>query len=525
MAELEEKFTTPAPMDLDLERERVRVINYSIAKGAPIINAPSIAKYRPTPFQRTYRDHPDAFIMDCIAWEPHQGPAPYQLEIAAELPKEHRVAVRGPHTLGKTSLAAWLVHWFALTRDGTDWKCPTTAGAWRQLIKYLWPEIHKWARRLNWNVIGRQPYSHDELLQMSLKLSTGEAFAVASSNHDLIEGAHADSLFYLFDESKAIPISTFDAAEGAFAGGDGNGVETFALAISTPGEPAGRFYDIHRHRVGFEDWFTRHVTRDEAIESGRMSRKWADQRLRQWTENSALYQNRVLGEFYASDEDGVIPLGWVELANARWHEVMDNGGVHDIPFTCLGADIAERGDAKTILALRFGNVVEKLREYEKAELMATAGRVIGVLRARGGYGVIDGIGIGAGVVSRVKEEKLSGVSFIAGAKCTGKDRSGEQGFVNLRSAAWYNMREMLDPESGDDVALPPDDDLTGDLTAPKYQVKSGAKIAVESKGETVEGGKGVSERLGRSTDKGDAVVMAFCPKKWIASEGAVWIAV
>ena len=49
--------------------------------------------------------------------------------------------------------------WFALTRDaaGIDWKCVTTAGAWRQLEYYLWPEIHKWVGRLNWDVIGRRP--------------------------------------------------------------------------------------------------------------------------------------------------------------------------------------------------------------------------------------------------------------------------------------------------------------------------------------------------------------------------------
>jgi hypothetical protein len=62
----------------------------------------------------------------------------------AALVKHHRVAARGPHGLGKTTLASWVVIWFALTRDGDDWKVITTASAWRQLEKFLWPEIHKW---------------------------------------------------------------------------------------------------------------------------------------------------------------------------------------------------------------------------------------------------------------------------------------------------------------------------------------------------------------------------------------------
>jgi hypothetical protein len=38
-----------------------------------------------------------------------------------------------------------------------------------------------------------------------------------AANAELIEGAHADSIMYVFDESKAISQATFDAAEGAFS--------------------------------------------------------------------------------------------------------------------------------------------------------------------------------------------------------------------------------------------------------------------------------------------------------------------
>ncbi len=215
-----------------------------------------------------YRNDPVGFAHDCIAWPDGKALASYQAEILAALATHHRAAARGPHGLGKTALAAIAVLWFALTREaaGEDWKIPTTAGAWRQLTKYLWPEIHKWARKVRWETVGRDPFSPSELLTLNLKLPHGEAFAVASNSAELIEGAHADGLLYLFDEAKAIPASTFDAAEGAFSGaGRDTGQEAFALAISTPGEPQGRFYDMHRRRPGFEDWFVRHVTLEEAM--------------------------------------------------------------------------------------------------------------------------------------------------------------------------------------------------------------------------------------------------------------------
>lgn len=454
-------------------------------------------------FQQKYRYDFAAFVADCVTWrEDEAGFAPYQEEIARELVEQRRVSVRGPHGLGKTALAALAVLWFALTRDGEDWKVPTTASAWRQLTKFLWPEIHKWSRRLRWQKIGRSPFDErTELLSLSLKLETGEAFAAASSDSHLIEGAHADNLLYVFDEAKAISGDIFDAAEGAFSGaGEDTGNEAYALAISTPGEPQGRFYEIHKRQAGYEDWWTRHVRLEETIRAGRVSRAWAEQRKRQWGEKSAVYQNRVEGEFATSDEDGVIPLAHVELANQRWHELNDSGEWG--AFKAVGADVGRGGDP-SVMALRFETAIRELRRDNKKDTMSVAGRVKGVLDRYGGRAVVDVIGIGAGVVDRLREQGLRGVvAFNAGAKTNRKDESGELGFVDKRSAAWWNMRELLDPANGHAVALPPDDKLTGDLTAPRWRTMSGGRIRVESK-------EDIRKRLKRSTDDGDAVIQAF----------------
>jgi hypothetical protein len=227
-------------------------------------------------------------------------------------------------------------------------------------------------RRLNWHVIGRDPLiGRQELLDLSLKLDTGNAFAVASDKPDLIEGAHADHLLYLFDESKAIPAETFDAAEGAFSGaGEDTPAEAFALAVSTPGEPQGRFYEIHKRAPGYEDWWVRAVTLQETIDAGRVSQQWVDQRRKQWGD-SAVFKNRVEGVFASSDEDGVIPLAWIEAANERWHE-WDRAG-RPGALTRVGADIARSGEDKTVLALRYGDVIGELRYYGKQDTMATEG--------------------------------------------------------------------------------------------------------------------------------------------------------
>lgn len=456
-------------------------------------------------FQQRYFADPIAFVHDCIDWKPGEGPTDYQDDILAGLHQHKREAVYGPHGLGKTGLASWIILHFALTRDGQDWKAPTTASAWRQLTHYLWPEIRKWARRLRWDRIGRPPFDpRTELLALSLKLRTGEAFAVASDTPELMEGAHADHLLYVFDESKAIRAATFDAAEGAFSGAGRDTVaDAYALAISTPGEPAGRFYEICARQPGTEDWRVRRVTKDDAIRAGRISAEWAEQRRRQWGETSAVYQNRVAGAFAAGAEDSVVPLAWIEAANERWRAWQDSRETPG-PFTCCGVDVARSGEDQSAVALRFGRLVTEIRRFSLEDTMATTGRVAGILDAHGGKAVVDVIGVGAGVVDRLREgtHRRDVVPFNAGEGTVAKDRSGELGFLNKRSAAWWNLREMLDPASGEDVALPSDDLLTGDLTAPKWRVGSGGKIQIESKDD-------IRKRIGRSTDTGDAVVMAF----------------
>ncbi len=86
-----------------------------------------------------------------------------------------------------------------------------------------------------------------------------------------------------------------------------------------------------------------------------------------------------------------------------------------------------------------------------------------------------------------------------------KDR--KLGFANKRSEAWWLFREALDPDQpgGSAIRLPPDTSLMADLASTKFTtttVSGRLVIAAERKEDVV-------SRLGRSPDRGDAVVMAF----------------
>jgi hypothetical protein len=450
-----------------------------------------------------YLHDPLGFVANCVRFRGSQGLTAYQEDIIGTFPQVKRMAVRGPRGLGKSCLASLIILWFAVTRDaaGIDWKIVTTAGSWQQLEDFLWREIGKWAIALDWERVGRAPFNaRSELMKTQLSLRHGLALSGSPDKPEKLEGAHADSILYVFDESKIIAAQTFDAAEGAFSGaGENSDLEAYALAISTPGEPAGRFYDIHRHAPGLEDWHTRHVTLTEAVAAGRMTLQWAEQRKKLWGENSALYQNHVLGEFCADDEDAVIPLRWVEAAQERWRAWDKAGQPETDGIQAVGVDVARSGTDKTVCAIRHGDVVVKLVAWAKADTMETTGRVKGILASEpAATAVVDVIGIGAGVYDRLREMGLATDPFHAGRKTTRKDRTGQFSFFNLRSQAWWSLREMLEPPNAT-LALPPDDELAGDLTAMHYKHTSDGKIQVESKDD-------IRKRIGRSTDKGDAVI-------------------
>ncbi len=397
---------------------------------------------------------------------------------------------------------AILVNWFATTRDlmGKDWKIITTASAWRHLEVYLWPEIHKWAGRIDFETLGRAPFKKNaELMDLRLKLSHGAATAVASNQPERIEGAHAEELLYLLDEAKIVPPGTWDSIEGAFSNaGPDVADNAYAFAMSTPGAPSGRFYDIHRRAPGYEDWWTRSVTLEEAIESGRISRAWAEQRAAQWGRDSAVYANRVLGNFHASDEDAVIPLAWLEAAIERWHEWDRAGRPEQGGPLWTGTDVGRGGD-ETVLAHRDGAALW-LEGHRSRDTMST----VGLLQGAAGRPIIDVIGVGAGVYDRAREVGLRAVAYVGSGKSTVRDRSRKFGFTNIRSAAYWNLRELLDPGFEPVLMLPPDDLMISDLTTPTWSVTTGVppKIAIMKKEDVV-------AKLGRSPDRGDAVAMSM----------------
>lgn len=218
-----------------------------------------------------------------------------------------------------------------------------------------------------------------------------------------------------------------------------------------------------------------------------------------------LRSQMLRGDFLAGREDDpwqVVPTAWVEAAQQRWQSREKPRGV---PMDALGVDPARGGADEFVLAPRYANWFGEMVVRPGAEVPdGPSGAALVVQHRRDNCVVnLDAIGIGASVLDHLRGNDVMVKALVGSEASHGRDKTGSLGFVNLRSEWWWRMREALDPSSGEEIALPPDPRLKGDLCALRWKLTARG-IQVEPKSDAK-----VMERLGRSPDRGDAAVYAL----------------
>lgn len=171
----------------------------------------------------------------------------------------------------------------------------------------------------------------------------------------------------------------------------------------------------------------------------------------------------------------------------------------------FGIDVARGGKDCSVIFIREDLRALEIVKSDNSDTMHLAGLIQIFHRKYIADEIrIDVIGPGGPVFDRLRELGLPVVEFNGAEKTDRTDSTGLQRFQNMRSYSWYHLREILDPHSDVQIDLIRDDDLLGDLCAPRYKVNSDkGRIEVEKKND-------FKKRLGRSPDVGDAGAMAFC---------------
>lgn len=215
------------------------------------------------------------------------------------------------------------------------------------------------------------------------------------------------------------------------------------------------------------------------------------------------------GDFEAGMEDGTnqcIPTEWVKLAQERWTPQAPVG----IPQCAIGVDVAQGGTDQTTLARRHDGwfaPLEAIPGVETPSGAEVAGKVL-ARRHDDAKVIVDvGGGWGADTLKHLTKNHVDAVAYMGVVDSQRRDKTNQLKLFNVRTEAYWRLREALDPyqPGGSSIMLPPDRELLADLTAPTYETisaKGGLCIKLEPKDKLV-------KRLGRSPDKGDAVVMCW----------------
>ena len=221
----------------------------------------------------------------------------------------------------------------------------------------------------------------------------------------------------------------------------------------------------------------------------------------------------LYGDFKAAREDRpwqVIPSEWIMVAQERWRQ---NRGKKPRPMLTMGVDPSGGGSDLTTFARLRGVRFEELVYIPGAEV-DKQGTVIAAkvleLRRNNALPYFDMTAAWAGTAMKHLEEHhhILCTGVVASNASEEGSLCGNYRFLNRRAEGWWRMYEALDPDNGDDIELPPDPRLLAELRTPTYKVR-GDKVIVQSKEE-------LRELLGASTDRADAVILA-----WQAREEAL----
>ena len=336
-----------------------------------------------------------------------------------------------------------MLWWLARWKDGV---VVTTGPSWTQVREIVWGEIRKAAARS----VFPYPTPH----QTELRLATG-AHAIGLSTDEAVrfQGFHGQHLLVVVDEAPGLRADIWEAIEGARAGGD-----VHVVALGNPTMAGGVFYDAFTsNRAGWKPFtidafatpnlegFTLDYLRtlppdlpDDA-EIFRycprpylVTRRWVYERFWEWGEKSLHWEARVRGEFPTQGEDALISLAWLGAAQAR--AATDGGGKVQ-----AGIDVAEAGESETVLVVREGPALLKLKTWSGIDARGVVAAELAPYRCRLETVNVDTIGVGAYFAKHLKDLGFP----IRSIRVSEKSRHPER-FANLKAELYWGLRERFE---------------------------------------------------------------------------------
>lgn len=153
------------------------------------------------------------------------------------------------------------------------------------------------------------------------------------------------------------------------------------------------------------------------------------------------------------------------------HEQVESGN-----NLIIGVDVAISDRDRTAIIRRKGRCAYNLERFGNHNTMEIVGRVKRIIMEENPKRVyIDCIGIGAGVVDRLRE---MGFDCVEGVNVA-RSANDKEKFKNLRAEIWSDMRDWLYQDMP--VQIPDEDELHGELCSLGFKETSTGQIQIESK--------------------------------------------
>jgi len=460
---------------------------------------------------------------------------PEQKEILRAVQTERRVSVRSGNARGKDFVAAVASLCFLILNYPS--KVINTAPTGRQVISIMLAEILSLYKRAQSVMpLGGRPLVDSIVFEDTTHYLLG--FKAGDKAMESWSGFHSPNIMVVVTEASGIDDITFNAVEGILQG------NSRLMIVFNPNRLQGEAYRSTRsplyRKFRLNCLNSPNVKARKIIIPGQVDWQWIDEKVKkpgwvtpidkdsmedldfEWEGKyyrpGNLFRIKVLGEFPTEDEDTLVPLSWIETANQRYVDLSQQDKFNLIAQAefRLGADIAGMGTDNTVYVHRWGRFVEKIQvdsSRKDTVHMETAGKIKNKIEKQG-YAFIDTIGEGAGTYSRLREQGVfraisAKASYGAGGLT---DITGERKFYNMRAYLYWAIRDALDPSNDFNMILPPDDELTEELTVTKWKTHSTGAIIIEPKAD-------IKEKIGRSPDKSDALSLTFFPERFIVDEG------
>lgn len=451
-----------------------------------------------------YADHPVEFVEDIIGATPDEE----QAKILRSVAQNQMTSVRSGHGVGKSTVEAWVVIWFMVTRPFP--KIPCTAPTQHQLFDILWAEVSKWLRH-NKALADEIVWTKEKVY---MKGYPEEWFAVArtASKPDALQGFHADDVLYIIDEASGVDDSIFEPVLGALSTPGAK-----LLMCGNPTQLSGFFYESHnKNRSSYAAF---HI---DGRKSSRVSQDFVQTIIRMYGEDSDVFRVRVAGDFPLQEDDIFIPLPLVE------NSIMTEFSPRKKPDSIhIGCDVARFGDDRTVIGYKIDEKAEFYKKRQGQDTMKTADDIVMlgemlVQRYRLSPDADDPIpvkvddgGVGGGVVDRLRQMKRNAPEKLWWLEIYPVIFGQRIKHKHYHDSTTYMMsvvKKLLQPYDEDghkkpvELILPDDDDLVAQLSGRKYGLTETSKIKVES--------KDAMKKRGRpSPDEADCVLLLCLPVK------------